>query len=565
MSEENRDVHVTIVGAGIAGLTAALHLAQRGYKVSLYEQKPYLGGNLGSQEDHGTYYDVFCHMFGTWYKNFWHLVEDDLGLERAAHFTPRTSLKYLQKGEFPQFTQLTNSGSLRDQAGNLFSGIEPPADMLLWSYALIDLLTQRFYPDDLLSRYSVNGFMASRPYATNGSAALQDAILMTIWSVHSDLTSAASYQDFIKYGFRHPTPTLWLLKGSSYDEIIKPLQTRLEQLGCEITTNVSITDVMLAQNKVERIRLCSKNGTPQDLPIDRLLLAVSPKTLGNLVMTGTAPQRITDHLPQLTELRRLQTEPIPVVTLYFTRTIPDIPTEPVALRGSRYDLSFTDISQAWGNDPRMKGRTVLCVAASDFYALPSFDPKEDGFAMLRELNGYLSFRLGKFWGDPDSDIDWDMSRSQSNSDNTLFINEVGSEEWRPKATYARIPNLFFAGDFCKTTINMATVEAAVMSGLKAAQALWRKAPLGKPIEIIEPDVYPESLILALKLFMAPYAYGAKAWSLASDVPSLMMKGELARSGANLQDMIGLPYAFALDWWKTLWALTQELLPKMKNP
>ncbi len=39
MPQENRDVHVAIVGAGIAGLTAALHLAQRGDKVSIHEQK----------------------------------------------------------------------------------------------------------------------------------------------------------------------------------------------------------------------------------------------------------------------------------------------------------------------------------------------------------------------------------------------------------------------------------------------------------------------------------------------------------------------------------------------
>ena len=44
-----------------------------------------------------------------------------------------------------------------------------------------------------------------------------------------------------------------------------------------------------------------------------------------------------------------------------------------------------------------------------------------------------------------------------------------------------------------------------------------------------------------------------------------MKGELARSGANRQDMIDLPYALAIDWWKTLWALSQELLLNMKNP
>ena len=39
---------VTVAGGGLAGLTAALRLAERGYRVKLYEQKSMLGGNLAS-------------------------------------------------------------------------------------------------------------------------------------------------------------------------------------------------------------------------------------------------------------------------------------------------------------------------------------------------------------------------------------------------------------------------------------------------------------------------------------------------------------------------------------
>ena len=46
MSEPTR---VTIAGGGLAGLTAALRLAERGYRVKLYEQKPILGGVLASR------------------------------------------------------------------------------------------------------------------------------------------------------------------------------------------------------------------------------------------------------------------------------------------------------------------------------------------------------------------------------------------------------------------------------------------------------------------------------------------------------------------------------------
>lgn len=44
----DRSRSVAVIGAGIAGLTAAVTLARRGYSVSLFEKNPHLGGKLGS-------------------------------------------------------------------------------------------------------------------------------------------------------------------------------------------------------------------------------------------------------------------------------------------------------------------------------------------------------------------------------------------------------------------------------------------------------------------------------------------------------------------------------------
>lgn len=38
-----------VVGSGLAGLTVALRLAERGYRVKVYEQKSILGGNPASR------------------------------------------------------------------------------------------------------------------------------------------------------------------------------------------------------------------------------------------------------------------------------------------------------------------------------------------------------------------------------------------------------------------------------------------------------------------------------------------------------------------------------------
>src|SRR4051812_39472141 len=43
--------HVVVVGAGIAGLSAATALAERGVTVDVLEREPYLGGRVGGWTD----------------------------------------------------------------------------------------------------------------------------------------------------------------------------------------------------------------------------------------------------------------------------------------------------------------------------------------------------------------------------------------------------------------------------------------------------------------------------------------------------------------------------------
>ena len=76
---------VTIAGGGLAGLTAALRLAERGYRVKLYERAGMLGGNLASRPaGAGLQLDVYPHMYLNWYRNFWALLGDVTDADRDA-------------------------------------------------------------------------------------------------------------------------------------------------------------------------------------------------------------------------------------------------------------------------------------------------------------------------------------------------------------------------------------------------------------------------------------------------------------------------------------------------
>ena len=66
MPETVQASKVTIVGGGIAGLTAALRLRELGFAVEIFEKGPRLGGNLSAVKVKGTYYDVYpqCSLNG---------------------------------------------------------------------------------------------------------------------------------------------------------------------------------------------------------------------------------------------------------------------------------------------------------------------------------------------------------------------------------------------------------------------------------------------------------------------------------------------------------------------
>jgi zeta-carotene desaturase len=325
-----------------------------------------------------------------------------------------------------------------------------------------------------------------------------------------------------------------LLRGNTQECLVRPLLRHIAGRAREaggsfrLRPLAEVTQLLIEDGRVaglevrtpatspslDPVRRPAPDPAPVPEPVDgAVILAVPPAALGRLVS-----EQVFHHAPQLARVRKLRSQPMASIDVYFKRRIASIPSGITILLDSEQELTFLDNSQAWGA-PHADGPTFLNVVISDFRTIAPYSRSASGRQgqkerVFAELRHYLEFHY-----DPDTqddDIDRERCYMQTNIGEQLFINEVGSWENRPTTTCG-IPNLFIAGDHCRTFIDVTTIEGAVVSGLMAAEGVRRLARTGAAIEPIRPETYPQAVLSTMKSVAMPSAYAAKALSAWSEI------------------------------------------------
>jgi hypothetical protein len=517
---------VTVVGGGIAGLTAALRLAERGYEVKLYEAKAKPGGNLGSRGQAtggGPELDVYPHMFQGWYNNFWKLMKD-VG-KRPEDFIPFTSVYQARrppKGESVAFAKLTSPYSAATAMENLFSDIASPADMFIFGYASLDLQAELLNPTTRLQNMSLSGYLKGRPYMTPAALSAYEAFVLRVWGIPAYLISALDCRTYGEYCYAAADVPVRLSVGPAKETVIDPIMEALKKTTppVDVQPHKTVYKVKLKEAgrgvyKAETIWVkatgaSDRKGEPVE--VHNLVLAVPPATLSSLVRSGKHGERIVDALSGLAELARFGSQRIPVLHLCLSHELANIPKYPVALYGSKLNLAFTDISKLWTGTSDYRNKTALALSCSEPFRLAGPEDDYDAFAMVKELAEYLPFKPGERWGDPSAEIDWSLTHYASNADAQLTLNAIGTDPWRPPATSKQVPNLFVAGDFCRHDFGITTVEAAVATGLAAANGVIAHAKVGEPEEIIPAKKLSPGMFVGMRYAWMAAAYAAMGWS-----------------------------------------------------
>jgi phytoene dehydrogenase-like protein len=485
---------VTIIGGGLAGMTSALRLLEQGFEVTLYEGRERLGGEAGSNTVEGRYEDHGYHIFPMYYLNTWKII-DELGIRN--NFVPIPNFNQLKAGEYPHIETLVNFASASTFWKNLTSGFEPFSSMFIFYYTMLDLMSRRDGTKFTLDEVSVEGFIYARFYKDSASDILLREMLLKAASAAPDNLSAMTLKRILSLWVKYPVPSYYIPANSLQQSFISPLEQRLRDKGCQIHFNHWLEKIHVSDGKVSRLSLVDKiNNQPVEVEIDRLIMAIPLSD-----WTPLFDDALYQTAQGLFNIDYLAAEPMAALSIYCRSKIDGMPKEHISLYEAKYALSCIDVSQTWPGLPN----TVLNVIVSDFTALKELTKDAILKAVLTEMRRFIPAL---------TDDNIEEIYLQTHIQEPLAMNYVGSWIYRPDPNKAsQLPNLYVAGTFTQTWVNLVTMEGAVESGVRAAEALRRDAGVGSPIEILEGDLYPRWLMVIARILAFPLVLIAKFFSL----------------------------------------------------
>jgi len=482
-------------------MTAALKLLEAGFTVRVLEGSSNIGGQFGAVPGKTGFHDFAWHVFAEWCLNFWKLA-DTIGLRRDVHFVSRPTTILLRPrvttSTLPRAVRVATVGAPETFWNNAASGVAHWSDVMLYAYAQAMLLgDEALEREEFLNRVTLNGYVRSLPYASDVAALLQNELLLRVWAIPSYLISARAYQTYLQLTapFHRAGATLFVLRKDFEEGFWCPFLATLNRFpGFTLVRNARLTGIRLteARDRVAEIlvRHAGESASRRE-KVRSLIVATPPNRLLDVVRDADSVA-LRQCVPALLGLSKLGEQHTASLTLHFKRRIeiPGVDEEPVALvddlesiyavedlaprngLASEYGISFMDIGRLRGADHP----TVLTVLASDVDSLAGLGDEEARKRILDDLGSYVKFEV--------RDIDWEYSHFRSHASQPLFVNSVGTWEYRPEVrlTGSRreplvgqidktISNLYLAGDYCRSQIDVASLEGAMHTGIWAAHAL----------------------------------------------------------------------------------------------
>jgi len=497
---------VAILGGGVAGLSAAQELAERGFRVRVYERKGVFGGKARSipvpgSEGGGRLPLPGEHGFRFFPGFYKHVTDTMRRIPYGAHgntfdnLTAATRILLARAGQ-TEITWLarcpTTLPDFQTFLMELFTPLGVPLEETAFFVSRL-LIVATSCAERRLTEFEniawwdfINAPHMSKAYQTDLGQGLTRS-LVAMRAEESSTRTVGCTQLQLLYGLICPDRVFdRLLAGPTSDVWITPWTQYLQSLGVEFYAGASVLDIATSGARVTGVTVETAAGR-SSVSADFYVAALPVEAMTELV---TGP--LSQAAPALANLNKLKTRWMNGIQFYLLQDEPLVNGHAIYL-DSPWALTSISQRQFWTNvDLSQFGpgtvRGILSVDISDWespgvvYGKPARqctaqEIKDEVWAQLKQhLNVAGAVRIDdanliSWFLDPD--ISFPNPSSAANAE-PLLINTAGSLQYRPEAQ-VELENLFLASDYVRTYTDIACMEAANEAARRAVNCLLAAA------------------------------------------------------------------------------------------
>lgn len=470
-----------VIGGGLAGLAAGVALAEAGWQVRLFEQRPFLGGRATSYVlPSGEHVDNCQHVtLGccTNLEDFYRRVGSSNKIkyfDRLVFIDPQGRRGEMQAGVLPAPFHMTGS----------FATFAPLSlmDKLSIARAMLDILRAKGHPSDLDDRppISMLHWLRRRKQTKGAIERFWRVVLVSALDEELDRTDARFGVDVFwkaflsnRSGYRMGVPTVPLA------ELYDGCKSAIEAKGGEVTLRAPVRGIAIEKDGVAGVHFDDARVESADAYV----FALPHATFGELL-----PEGLRESHPAFSNLEKIKDAPITGVHFWFDRPVMDDPF--VTLLDTHTQWIFNKTMLYHGatdqknpptasNEPKSNEQYLQMVISASYDLIPK-SRQEIIDLVLQEVRQAL----------PRSREAQLVKATVIKETAATFSPEPGIDRWRPQQK-SPINKMFLAGDWTDTGWP-ATMEGAVRSGYLAAEAVLSVA--GEPQKFLQPDLPPDGLM-----------------------------------------------------------------------
>ncbi len=504
---------VVVLGGGVAGMSAAHELVNRGFEVEIYERNPkYFGGKARSIEyNHDGAYQIPLpgeHGF-RFFPGFYKHITDTManipyspdGKKVVFQNLVPTSRTMIARYKLPPIVAVAsfprNFGDLKliihDLTANLQTGLTHEEEMF-FAERVWQLITSCYERrDDEYERLGWWQYMQADRFGKAYQTLLVDGLTRTLVAAKAEIASTKTGGDiFLQLLFTMTDPSVntdRVLDGPTNDRWLYAWKEYLESKKVGMNQGVEALNLVLKDGKIDHVVVGDKNAQKivkgdyyvMAMPVER----AAPLITNEMISLDGGLKYIKELAPSTAWMNGIQ--------YYLTENV-TLNQGHIICSDSQWALTVISQIQFWkdydiskhGNG-KVKG--IISVDISDWTTPGKFTTtKCANDCTLDEVQKEVWAQLKHTLNHPvellrddmvidfylDRDIQEKPASQLTNEDLTdaepLLVNQVNTWSLRPDAD-CYIPNLFFASDYVQTNTDLATMEGANEAARRAVNCI----------------------------------------------------------------------------------------------